>query len=49
MKNFFIILILLFTVISCTSSDLYMINYSDDPGMQGKMERDYGKFPLWKD
>lgn len=49
MKRFLIIFLLLCTLISCTSADLYRFNYSDDPGMQNRMEKDYGNFPLWNE
>lgn len=49
MKRVFIIFLLLYILVSCTSADLYRFNYSDDPGMQDRMEKDYGTFPLWNE
>lgn len=40
-------LILLLTMISCTSADLYRMNYPDDPDMQRRMEKEYGDKPIW--
>jgi len=49
MKKFFYLISILYllALAGCTSADLYRLNYSDDPGMQDRMEKDYGDFPLW--
>lgn len=39
--------LLLILLLSCTSADLYRLNYPDDPYIQGRMEKEYGDFPLY--
>lgn len=45
---YIICVFILLVFVSCTSADLYRVNYPDDPQMQERMERDYGNKPLWK-
>lgn len=48
LKVFCIISFISFLILTgCSSSDLYRFNYPDDPGMQDRMEKDFGDFPLW--
>lgn len=50
-KVFYSALTILFLSLffSCTSADLYRINYSDDPEMQNRMEKNFGNSPIWND
>lgn len=50
-KKLFILagIIFLLLVESCSSSNLYQFNYNDDPGMQKRMEKDFGDVPFWND
>jgi len=43
-RNLLVTIGMLFLLIlsSCTSADLYHMNYPDDPVMQKRMEKEYG-------
>lgn len=45
----FVGIIFLLIIESCSSSDLYRLNYPDDPNMQKRMEKDFGDVPFWNE